>query len=41
MCRTRVMGNVNGPEISGSRGNFHDDQSSDDCTHGEGEIPGR
>lgn len=22
MCRTRVMGNVNGPEISGSRGNF-------------------
>lgn len=21
-CRTRVMGNVNGPEISGSRGNF-------------------
>lgn len=22
MCRTRVMSNVNGPEISGSRGNF-------------------
>ena len=21
-CRTRVMGNINGPEISGSRGNF-------------------
>lgn len=22
MCRTRVMSNVNGPEVSGSRGNF-------------------